>query len=249
MSDDLKFLIDVVKGASLLITEEFEINAKGEDGDLVTNFDFEVEQYIIEKIKQNYPDFSIVSEEFNCEKELTDNCFTIDPIDGTINFANALPLWGIQIACIRNRKTCAAVIYMPKMNELYYADESGAYMNGKPIKVNSLNSKKGLYSVEGPKRLPVQVKMRQINRHCRDFFCSAVNYAWVACGRLSATIFIYDTFWDYIPGQYIVEKAGGVIYNEKGVHIAANNNEFLQVMKDSAVGYNDEKVIVVNEKN
>ena len=137
---------------------------------------------------------------------------------------------------------------MPKMNELYYADESGAYMNGKPIKVNSLNSKKGLYSVEGPKRLPVQVKMRQINRHCRDFFCSAVNYAWVACGRLSATIFIYDTLWDYIPGQYIVEKAGGVIYNEKGVHIAANNSEFLQVMKDSAVGYNDEKVIVVNEK-
>ena len=249
MSEDLKFLIDIVKGASLLITDEFEINAKEDDGDLVTNFDFEIENYIIEKIKQNYPDFSIVSEEYNSEKELTDNCFTVDPIDGTINFANTLPLWGIQIACIRNRKTCAAVIYMPKMNELYYADESGAYMNGKPIKVNLLNAKKGLYSVEGPKRLPIQVKMRQINRNCRDFYCAAVNYAWVACGRLSATIFIYDTLWDYIPGQYIVEKAGGVIYNEKGVHIAANNNEFLQVMKDSAIGYNDEKVIVVNENN
>lgn len=248
MSDDLKFLIDVVKGASLLITDEFEINAKGEDGDLVTNFDFEIEKYIIKKIKQNYPDFSIVSEEYNSEKELTDNCFTVDPIDGTINFANGLPLWGIQIACIRNKKTCAAVIYMPKINELYYADESGAYMNGKPIKVNSLNSKKGLYSVGGPKRLPIQVKMRKINRHCRDFFCAAVNYAWVACGRLSATIFIYDTLWDYVPGQYIVEKAGGVIYNDKGVHIAANNSEFLQVMKDSSVGYNDEKVIVVNEE-
>lgn len=248
MSDDLKFLIDVVKGASLLITDEFEINSKGEDGDLVTNFDLEIEKYIIEKIKQNYPDFSIISEEYNSEKELTDNCFTVDPIDGTINFANGLPLWGIQIACIRNKKTCAAVIYMPKINELYYADESGAYMNGKPIKVNSLNSKKGLYSVEGPKRLPIQVKMRKINRHCRDFFCAAVNYAWVACGRLSATIFIYDTLWDYVPGQYIVEKAGGVIYNENGVHIAANNSGFLQVMKDSAVGYNDENVIVVNEK-
>lgn len=248
MSDDLKFLIDVVKGASLLITDEFEINAKGEDGDLITNFDLEIEKYIIEKIKQNYPEFSIVSEEYNSEKELTDNCFTVDPIDGTINFANGLPLWGIQIACIRNKKTCAAVIYMPKINELYYADESGAYMNGKPIKVNSLNFNKGLYSVGGPKRLPVQVKMRKINRHCRDFFCAAVNYAWVACGRLSATIFIYDTLWDYVPGQYIVEKAGGVIYNENGVHIAANNSEFLQVMKDSAVGYNDEKVIVVKEK-
>mgnify|MGYP000180565464 FL=1 len=65
MSDELKFLIDVVKGASLLITEEFEVHAKENKGDLVTNFDFEIEKYIIDKIKQNYPNFSIISEEYN----------------------------------------------------------------------------------------------------------------------------------------------------------------------------------------
>ena len=248
MSEELKFLIDVVKGASLLITDEFEMNSKGEDGDLVTNFDFQIEEYIIEKIKQNYPDFSVVSEEYNSEKELTDNCFTVDPIDGTINFANNIPLWGIQVACIRDEKTCAAVIYIPKMNELFYADENGAYLNDETIKVNTLNSKKGLYSLGGPNRLPIQVKMKQINKHCRDFFCAAVNYAWVACGRLSATIFTQDSLWDYIPGQYIVEKAGGVIYNDNGAHIAANNNEFLQVIKDSAILNNGEKVIIVNDK-
>jgi len=248
MSEDLKFLIDVVKGASLLITDEFEINAKGNNGDLVTNFDFEIEKYIIDKIKQNYPDFSVVSEEYNREKELTDNCFTVDPIDGTINFAHNIPLWGIQVACIRDKKTCAAVIYIPKMNELFYADENGAYLNDEPINVNSFDSRKGLYSVEGPNRLSGQVKMKQINPHCRDFFCAAINYAWVACGRLSATIFRKDSLWDYIPGQYIVEKAGGVIYNDNGAHIAANNNEFLQVIKDSASLNNDEKVIVVKDK-
>ena len=248
MSEDLKFLIDVVKGASLLITDEFEINAKGNNGDLVTNFDFEIEKYIIDKIKQNYPDFSVVSEEYNSEKELTDNCFTVDPIDGTINFAHNIPLWGIQVACIRDKKTCAAVIYIPKMNELFYADEKGAYLNDEPIKVNSFDSKKGLYSVEGPNRLPGQVKMKQINPHCRDFFCAAINYAWVACGRLSATIFRKDSLWDYVPGQYIVEKAGGVIYNDNGAHIAANNNEFLQVIKDKASLEDNEQVIVTNGK-
>lgn len=248
MSEDLKFLIDVVKGASLLITNEFEINAKGNNGDLVTNFDFEIEKYIIDKIKQNYPDFSVVSEEYNSEKELTDNCFTVDPIDGTINFAHNIPLWGIQVACIRDKKTCAAVIYIPKMNELFYADENGAYLNDETIKVNSFDSRKGLYSVEGPNRLPGQVKMKQINPHCRDFFCASINYAWVACGRLSATIFRKDSLWDYVPGQYIVEKAGGVIHNDNGAHIAANNNEFLQVIKDAASLNNDEKVIVVKDK-
>lgn len=246
MSDELKFLIDVVKGASLLITEEFEVHAKGNKGDLVTNFDFEIEKYIIDKIKQNYPNFSIISEEYNSGKTLTNNCFTIDPIDGTINFANNVPLWGIQVACIKEKKTCAAVIYIPKMNELFYADENGAFLNNKPIKVNLLDSKRGLYSIEGPNRLLGQVKMKQINPHCRDFFCAAINYAWVACGRLSATIFRKDSLWDYVPGQYIVEKAGGVMYNENGAHIAANNNEFLNVIRDNALSTDDERVVIVD---
>lgn len=248
MSEDLKFLIDVVKAASHLITDEVQINAKGDNGDLVTNFDFEIEKYIIERIKQNYPGFSVVSEEYNSEKELTDNCFTIDPIDGTINFAHNIPLWGIQVACIKDKKTCAAAIYIPKMDELYYADESGAYLNDEPIRVNSLNSEKGLYCVEDPNSLLGQFKMRQINPHCRHFYCAAVDYAWVACGRLSATIVTKDSYWDYIPGQYIVEKAGGVIYNDNGAHIAANNNEFLEAVKEAIALNNDEKVIIVNNE-
>lgn len=248
MSEDLKFLIELVKGASLLINDEFEINAKGDNGDLVTNFDFEIEKYIIEKIKENYPNFSIVSEEYNSQKELTDNCFTIDPIDGTINFAHNIPLWGIQVACIRNRKTCAAVIYLPKMNEIYYADENGAYMNDNPICVNTLNSNKGLYCVEGPDILSGQVKMREINPHCRHFFCAAINFAWVACGRLSATIFRKDSLWDYVPGQFIVEQAGGVTYNNNGAHVAANNDEFLKVIKDNASLDKNEQVIVINNQ-
>ena len=105
MNKDTRFLIDLVKNANKLITDEFEVKAKGNDGDLVTNFDLEIENYMIEQIKENYPDFTIVSEEYNSDNNLTENCFTIDPIDGTINFANRLPLWGIQVACIRNGKT------------------------------------------------------------------------------------------------------------------------------------------------
>ena len=110
MSEDLKFLIDVVRSASLLINDELEVKAKDDKGDLVTNFDFAIENYITGRIKEKYPDCSIISEEYNNNNELTEICFTIDPIDGTINFANGIPLWGIQVACIRDNKTCAAVI-------------------------------------------------------------------------------------------------------------------------------------------
>ena len=45
MSDDLKFLIDVVKQASNLINDDFEVKAKDDKGDLVTNFDYEIEKF------------------------------------------------------------------------------------------------------------------------------------------------------------------------------------------------------------
>lgn len=247
MSSELKFLIELVKGASLLINNEFEVKAKDDKGDLVTNFDYEIEKYIINKIKENYPNFSIVSEEFNSENTLTDNCFTIDPIDGTINFAHNIPLWGIQVACIKDKKTCAAVIYLPKLNEFYYADENGAFLNDKQIFVNKLDGKKGLYTVEGPGKLLGQVKMKEVSPHSRDLHCAAVNFAWVASGKLSATNFVWDTLWDYIPGQFIVEKAGGVIYNDTKMHIAANSEEFLQIMRNNSSVNPDEQVTLVKK--
>lgn len=249
MSDELKFLIELVKGASLLINDEFEVKVKDDKGDLVTNFDYEIEKYIIDKIKKNYPNFSIVSEEYNSEEGLTDNCFTIDPIDGTINFAHNIPLWGIQVACIKNKKTCAAVIYLPKLNELYYADEKGAFLNDKPISVNKLDVKKGLYTIEGPGNILGEYKMKEITGNYRDFYCAAVDFAYVACGKLSATNFVKDTLWDYIPGQFIVEKAGGVIYNDTKMHIAANNEEFLQILKNNSSVNTEEQVTLIRKEH
>ena len=231
MTKELEFLIKTIKSASKLITEEFEIKAKDDKGDLVTNFDYEVERFIINEIKREYPDFTIISEEFNTNVGLTDNCFTIDPIDGTINFANNIPLWGIQAACIKNNKTIAAVIYLPKLDELYYADETGAYLNDKKIKVNNLDEKKSIYLVDGPGRFDVNIYQDKISRNKRDFYCSAVDFAWVACGRIGAVNFVWNTVWDYVPGQYIVKQAGGIIYNDEKNHIAANSEKLLENMK------------------
>ena len=247
MTKELEFLIKIVKEANKLITDDFIVKSKGDHGDLVTNFDLEIEKFIIDEIKKEYPDFDIVSEEFNSNKELTDNCFTIDPIDGTINFAHNLPLWAIQIACIKNKETCAAVIYMPKINEFYYADKNGAFLNDKQIFVNKLSVDKGLYTFEGPGSMLCNFNMLKKNHNYRDFRSAAVNFAFVASGKLSATCFLWDTYWDYIPGEYIVKQAGGVIYNDKKIHIAANSEEFLKTMLDNTI-IDDNKELVIKDK-
>ena len=47
-------------------------------------------------------------------------------------------------------------------------------------------------------------------------------------------LFTKDTAWDYIPGQFIVKQAGGVVFNDKGKHIAANSNDMLEFLSSIA---------------
>lgn len=234
---DLKFLIKIVKKASRLITEKFEINDKESigNGDLITTYDCKVEEYLIKEIKKDYPNFDVVSEEFNTGNKLTENCFVIDPIDGTINFAYFLPIWGIQVACVRDGKTVAAVIYLPKLKEMYSADENGAYLNNKKIKVNALPAEKNIISATGKHHMESVLAAEHAYTLQRNFYCACFDFACVASGRLGGTIFTNNTLWDYIPGLFICEKAGALTHNENNAHIAANSEQLLEILKKAAI--------------
>lgn len=227
-----EFLAEVVVEASKLITEEFVISAKDDKGDLVTNFDYEVEKFIIDKINRAYPNYKIISEEFNSSEVWSDNFFTIDPIDGTINFAHNLPFWAIQVACVSEGKLCASVIYLPTMNELYVADSSGSYLNGERIKVSDIEAKKCLYSIEAKEKEALKCieKMETPYPLQRKFYCAALEFAYVACGKLGGISIMCDTIWDYLPGCLLVEKAGGKIVHENRLHIAACSDEMVNML-------------------
>ncbi len=232
-SKELCFLTKIVRQAGELINDDLKIKAKDDHGDLVTNFDYAIEKFLISEIRREYPDFVIVSEEYNSDIKMAENCFVIDPVDGTINFAHGLPLWGIQVACVKAGKTCAAVVYLPALNEFYEADESGVYLNEEVISVNNYGLAQGLCDIEGTNKRELLPTAFRSFRHIRNLNSSAVVFAWTAAGKLSAGLYFgKDKPWDYIPGQYLVERAGGVVYNEEGVHIAANGVEWSEVLKE-----------------
>ena len=64
---------------------------------------------------------------------------------------------------------------------------------------------------------------------------------------LNAISFIWDTYWDYVPGMYIIEKAGGVIYNEPYLHIAANSQETLEILKENSHPKDDEELNIIKK--
>ena len=144
-----EFIQRIVREAEELLSRDFAVYTKGSEGDLVTDVDYLVERFLIEKIQAEYPDFAIISEEFNPDTAMTENCFIIDPIDGTKNFANGLPLWGIQVACRKNGETISSVIDLPALKEFYFANESGAYLNGEKISVREVPVLNAFYAVIG----------------------------------------------------------------------------------------------------
>ena len=117
--------------------EEIDISDKGKN-DLVTNYDINIEKYLIDSIKSNFPNDNIISEETMSDLNIKDRNWIIDPIDGTCNFANSLPFYGTQIALTTNKKPIMAFILLPRLNELYYAEyKKGAFLNDVKISVSS----------------------------------------------------------------------------------------------------------------
>lgn len=228
---EIEFLKHIVKEAEKIAEQKYEVHTKDDKGDLVTNLDLEIEKYLISEINKNYPDFDIVSEEFNAENKLTDNCFIIDPIDGTINFANGLPLWGIQIACRKNGKTIASVINLPKLGEFYHADETGAYLNDEKIHIKEVPIKNVLYSITGHNALPSKANMQKYSKNFRRLGAACVTFAFVASGKIHGANIRRESLWDYEPGLFLCKMAGAKIKNVPGFHAAAMNQKFLDLLE------------------
>lgn len=250
MEREINFLKEIVREANNISTKKFEVTTKGGENDLVTTLDMEIEKFLIGEINKEYPDFDIVSEEFNTNNKVTDNCFIIDPIDGTINFANNVPLWGIQIAMIKDGKTIASVISLPRINEFYYADETGAYLNDERIFINEVPLKNALYVIDGSNNLPAMMRMRKYSSNRRSFGAACVSMAFVASGRIHGSVFRSDKPWDYEPGLFICKMAGASVKSVNGFHAAAMNKEFLDILElETAKKQNISNIFILHSLN
>ena len=115
----------------------FKISNKEGVNNLVTEADHAAEKAIIETIKNDFPDHFILSEESGETGSANEFKWIIDPIDGTVNFANGIPICCVSIAVEHNGEMILGAVYNPNMNEFYFAEKgSGATLNNEPISVS-----------------------------------------------------------------------------------------------------------------
>jgi myo-inositol-1(or 4)-monophosphatase len=201
----------------------FKISNKEGINNLVTEFDKRSERIIIENIKEIFPEHTFLAEESgktgNFSHEIIQ--WVIDPLDGTVNFAHALPIFSVSIAAVLKREILCGVVYHPMLDELFVAEKGiGAFLNQKPLHVSNSDELETSFLVTG---FPYNVNKNPCG--CIDNFVNiimkgipvrrlgsaALDLAYVACGRFDGFWEINLNPWDVAAGVLLVKEAGGLV--------------------------------------
>ena len=234
----------------------FVITNKEGVNNLVTEADHASEKAIIEVIRSAFPDHFILSEETGALSSESDTKWIIDPIDGTVNFANGIPLCCISIGIEKNGRMIMGAVYNPFMNEFFFAEKGkGAFLNEKQIKVSEKTAviKSCLvtgfpYTYLDSANGPVQVFEKLIRKGVpvRRLGSAAIDLCWVAAGRFDGFYEHKLQAWDRAAGFLMVEEAGGKVTDFKGEyyspyqpHLLATNakihDELLSIVNGAPV--------------
>jgi len=221
---------------------DFKITNKEGINNLVTEADHAAEKAIIEVIQQAQPDHFILSEETGEIKTDSKIKWIIDPIDGTVNFANGIPLCCVSIGVEKEGQMILGAVYNPFMNELFFAQKGmGAYLNDKKISVSDKSTviKSCLvtgfpYTYLDSPNGPIQVFEKLIRQGIpvRRLGSAAIDLCWVAAGRFDGFYEHSLQAWDSAAGFLLVEEAGGKVTDFEGnyyspyqPHILATNGK------------------------
>ena len=191
-----------------------------EDLTLVTEADVAADQRIAKKIKENYPEDLLISEELQprLPKDAPPGgrAWVVDPLDGTTNFSLGLPIWGVSIALLAEGWPKLAALYFPIMEELYTAQiGSGAFLNGERIHAKGLDPDKPapFFSCCSRTFRNYDVGIRYKPRILGS---AAFNLCAVARGMAVIAFEATPKIWDIAGGWLVVSEAGGIIETYDG---------------------------------
>ena len=183
--------------------------------------DLQAETIILEKLRKNFPTFSILSEETACGNEKAPYQWVVDPLDGSANFQHGSPLFAVSIGLLFNQVALLGVIYLPALNEMFTAIRGrGAVLNDHPLFTSSISTlndsiihvgdfTKNGDAKENAARIANIAKLANQVGRVRMIGTAATDLAYVASGRADAFLLHSNHPWDVEAGRLIVTEAGG----------------------------------------
>lgn len=244
----LEILTTYAENAIAECVNLFSVDDKRNGRDLVTTTDKRIEQYCTSLISRQFPYDEIIAEEtYNSKTDIETGkrYWIIDPLDGTWNYANHIPLFAFQIAFVDNMIPVLSVISIPygiNGKERFYAQKGiGAFCNGVKLGESkrsdirktvialgdlSLWNTESVYS-----ELDFVKKTRPFVGLYRIFGSSAISFAYLAASRVDAYISFFQKPWDVVPGMLIAEECGCTAYQLDGYPFRIGLPDFVMINK------------------
>lgn len=202
-----------------------QVSLKGA-GDYVTDCDHASEQAIIKILRAQFPDHTVHAEESGSDAARSDLEWFIDPLDGTANFVQGIPVFAVSLAWVRNGQIQAGVVYDPVHDELFHALKGfGAFLNHQPIHVSGKTDLSTAMLATGfPWRaqsfldayLQSFKTLFVLTAGIRRLGAAALDLAYTACGRFDGFWEMKLKPWDIGAGILLVQEAGGVVTDFSG---------------------------------
>ena len=223
-ADELAFAVETAAAAGTILMDHYErlerIDHKSAR-DVVTEADHLSEELVIAAIRARFPGDAILAEESGAHaaqesRQVNGRTWVIDPLDGTVNYANGLPVFCVSIGFVVDGRPVAGAVLDPTRGETFAASADGpATLNGRPIRA-SAKEKLSDYvislSLGGRSVASRAGAIRKEIRIARSMGSASLALAYVGNGRFDA--FVQESglsAWDIAAAGLIAERAGATV--------------------------------------
>jgi myo-inositol-1(or 4)-monophosphatase len=222
--------------------EQLQVSRKG-PADFVSMADKRAEQTIVEELRTARPDWGMLLEEGGeVEGNPSKPRWLVDPLDGTTNFLHGIPHFSISIAVEEKRpdgrpEITHGLVYQPLTDESFWAEKgSGAWLQDRRLRVSSRRELMDCVIGTGIPHCGRGVPedwakvYKAVAGHVagvRRFGSAALDFAWVAAGRMDG--FWEDDLdpWDSAAGILLVREAGGFVSDYRGSDRIFERREYI----------------------
>jgi myo-inositol-1(or 4)-monophosphatase len=228
LGPELDLAIELAHAAGRIQMDRYEhlerIEAKG-PRDVVTEVDHLCEALVMNAVRERYPEDAFYAEEIGevgaAGGAVSGRVWIVDPLDGTINYANGIPFFCVSIALVADGKPVLGVVYDPTRDETFTGAVDGPSLrNGEPIRVGSKELLADLVvtlAVGGRGAIRKRRDALKSVRANRSMGSAALTLVYVACGRFD----VYAqgagiSAWDVAAAGLIAERAGATVTSLDG---------------------------------
>ncbi len=230
--------------------DDLAMKTKSNVSDVVTRADRESEELIVRSILERYLTHAILGEEGGARGDAASEWrWVVDPLDGTTNYSQGLPVFCVSIALQYRGETVVGVVYAPYLRELFTAVRGGGAWcrrgDGEPVRLHVSTKQRLDCSVvatgfpydksENPDNNSDNVA--RILPHVRDvrrMGAAAYDLSCVAAAMLDGFWELNLHEWDVCAASLLVIEAGGIVESlraDRGVSPVAGSAALVEQMK------------------